>query len=350
MHRCLTLTIFAASLLHASPSASQSQDLPQQAQQIVARLQQWYNPDTGLWKTTGWWNSANALTVIVDYSRATSTNQFADVLDHSFHQHTAPNFLNQYYDDEGWWALAWIDAYDLTHNPDYLRMSGTIFDDMSKGWDDHCGGGIWWSKERHYKNAIANELFLSVAAHLANRAQTKQEKALYKSWAEREWAWFRNSSMIRDDNQINDGLDDHCKNNQKTVWTYNQGVILGGLTELSQLHDKKDSLQRANLIADAAITHLTDATGTLHDACEPNCGGGDVPQFKGIFVRNLSALQHRSPHQQYADFIQANAKSILARQDADHVIGLDWSTPTTKATAATQASALDAIVAALSLH
>ena len=350
MHRCLTLTIFAASLLHASPSASQSQDLPQQAQQIVARLQQWYNPDTGLWKTTGWWNSANALTVIVDYSRATATNQFADVLDHSFHQHTAPNFLNQYYDDEGWWALAWIDAYDLTHNPDYLRMSGTIFDDMSKGWDDHCGGGIWWSKERHYKNAIANELFLSVAAHLANRAQTKQEKALYKSWAEREWAWFRNSSMIRDDNQINDGLDDHCKNNQRTVWTYNQGVILGGLTELSQLHDKKDSLQRANLIADAAITHLTDATGTLHDACEPNCGGGDVPQFKGIFVRNLSALQHRSPHQQYADFIQANAKSILARQDADHVIGLDWSTPTTKATAATQASALDAIVAALSLH
>jgi predicted alpha-1,6-mannanase (GH76 family) len=350
MHRCLALTIFAASLLPASTSASARQDLPHQAQPMVARLQQWYNPDTGLWKTTGWWNSANALTVLIDYSRATSTNQFADGLDHSFHQQEAPNFLNQYYDDEGWWALAWIDAYDLTHNPDYLRMSGTIFADMSKGWDDTCGGGIWWSKERHYKNAIANELFLSVAAHLANRAHTKQEKALYKSWAEREWAWFQNSSMIRPDNQINDGLDKNCKNNHQTVWTYNQGVILGGLSELSQLHGKKDSMHHANQIAAAAIQHLTDSSGTLHDACEPNCGGGDVPQFKGIFVRNLARLQQRSPHPQYANFIQANAQSILAHQDVDHTIGLDWSTPTTTATAATQASALDAIVAALSLH
>jgi predicted alpha-1,6-mannanase (GH76 family) len=350
MHRCLALTIFAASLVHASTSAADKQNLPIQGQQMVARLQQWYTPDTGLWKSTGWWNSANALTVIVDYSRVTSTNEFASVLDHSFHQHANPNFLNQYYDDEGWWALAWIDAYDLTHNPDYLRMSSTIFDDMSKGWDDHCGGGIWWSKERHYKNAIANELFLSVAAHLANRASTAEEKARYKTWAEREWQWFQNSSMIRDDNQINDGLDNNCKNNQKTVWTYNQGVILGALSELSQLHDKKNTLQHANQIADAAIKNLTNSDGILHDACEPNCGGDDVPQFKGIFVRNLSALQHRSPHQQYADFIQANAASIVAHQDADHAIGLDWSTPTTKATAATQTSALDAIVAALALH
>jgi predicted alpha-1,6-mannanase (GH76 family) len=350
MHRCLVLTIFAASLLHASTSPSDRQALPNQARPMVARLQQWYTPDTGLWKSTGWWNSANALTVIVDYSRVTSTNEFASVLDHSFHQHANPNFLNQYYDDEGWWALAWIDAYDLTRNPAYLSMAGTIFDDMSKGWDDTCSGGIWWSKDRHYKNAIANELFLSVAAHLANRASTAEEKARYRTWAEREWGWFLRSSMIREDNQINDGLDNNCKNNNKTVWTYNQGVILGALTELSRLHDKTDPLQHANQIADAAIKNLTGSDGILHDACEPNCGGGDVPQFKGIFVRNLSALQHRSPHQQYAEFIQANAASIVAHQDADHAIGLDWSTPTTTATAATQTSALDAIVAALSLH
>ena len=349
MVRSLVLTIFAASLLHASTSAADKQNLPIQAQQMVTRLQQWYEPDTGLWKSTGWWNSANALTVIVDYSRVTSTNEFASVLDHTFHQHANPNFLNQYYDDEGWWALAWIDAYDLTQNPDYLSMASTIFDDMSKGWDDHCDGGIWWSKDRHYKNAIANELFLSVAAHLANRATTAEEKSRYSTWAKREWAWFLKSSMIREDNQINDGLDANCKNNHKTVWSYNQGVILGALTELSRLHDKKDPLGHANRIADAAIKNLTDSEGILHDVCEPNCGG-DGPQFKGIFVRNLAVLQHRSPHRQYADFIQANAASIIAHQDVDHSIGVDWASPTTKASAATQTSGLDAIVAALSLQ
>ena len=349
MVRCFVLTIFAASLLHASTSAADTHDLPKQAQPMVTRLQQWYEPNTGLWKSTGWWNSANALTVIIDYSRVTSTNEFSSVLDHSYHQHSTPNFLNQYYDDEGWWSLAWIDAYDLTRNPAYLSTAASIFNDMSQGWDDTCGGGIWWSKDRHYKNAIANELFLSVAAHLANRATTEEEKIRYRTWATREWAWFLKSSMIREDNRINDGLDQNCKNNNTTVWSYNQGVILGALTELSRLHGKKDPLGHANQIANAAIKNLADSEGILHDACEPNCGGGDVPQFKGIFVRNLALLQHSSPHRSYADFIRANAASIVAHQNTDHTIGIDWHKPTTTASAATQTSGLDAIVAALSL-
>lgn len=44
------------------------------------------------------------------------------------------DFINDYYDDEGWWALAWIAAYDLTQNQDYLNMAITIFNDMAGGW------------------------------------------------------------------------------------------------------------------------------------------------------------------------------------------------------------------------
>jgi predicted alpha-1,6-mannanase (GH76 family) len=350
VYRCLLLTIFAGSLLHASSADSARQGLPEQGRFMMARLQQWYAPDTGLWKSTGWWNSANALTVVIDYSRITHADDLSSDLTQSFQQHLHPNFLNDYYDDEGWWALAWIDAYDLTRNPQYLAMAGSIFEDMSKGWDDVCGGGIWWSKDRTYKNAIANELFLSVAAHLANRATSAEEKARYQTWAQREWKWFQHSSMIRHDHQINDGLDKNCKNNNKTVWTYNQGVILGGLSELSAVQHKKGPLRQANHIADAAIKNLTDTSGVLHDGCELTCGGGDVPQFKGIFVRNLSVLNHRSHQKRYDRFILTNAASILAHQDDTHAIGIDWAAPTTTASAATQTSGLDAVVAALSLQ
>ena len=77
----------------------------------------------------------------------------------------------------------------------YLATSKAIFADMTTGWDDTCGGGIWWRKDRHYKNAIANELFLSVAAKLALHTKGK-ERAGYLDWAEREWTWFAQTGMI----------------------------------------------------------------------------------------------------------------------------------------------------------
>ena len=32
----------------------------------LATLQKWYVQETGLWNTTGWWNGANALTMLDD--------------------------------------------------------------------------------------------------------------------------------------------------------------------------------------------------------------------------------------------------------------------------------------------
>jgi predicted alpha-1,6-mannanase (GH76 family) len=117
-----------------------------------------------------WWESANALEATIDYMRASGSREFISDLDQTYHaHHDRDGFRNSFYDDEGWWALAWIDAYDLTRSPEYLRQAQDIFADMTGGWDGTCGGGIWWSKARHYKNAIANELFLQVAIGLHNR-------------------------------------------------------------------------------------------------------------------------------------------------------------------------------------
>ncbi len=320
----------------------------------MRRLLSWYDPETGLFRTTGWWNSANSITTLADYTRVTHDTQYESVFPRVFvaAQHTSTSFLNNYYDDEGWWALAWIDVYDLTHQRQYLQMAELIFEDMAKGWDGTCDGGIWWSKDQKYKNAIANELFLSVAARLAARAAHREAKRHYLDWAEREWRWFSGTGMINSSHQVNDGLDAKCANNHQTAWSYNQGVILGGLSELyKQTHDP-NLLSAANAIVEGTFSNsgLVDADGILHDPCEPNCGG-DGTQFKGIFVRNLALLYSIAPSPRYQQFVLKNAGSIWhGMRPPEYSIGTMWTAPYGTINASTQSSGEDALVAAVSMH
>src|SRR5207237_10058246 len=87
-------------------------------------LQQWYRPWRGLWATTGWWNSANALTAVIGYTQCTGDNTYAGV---------------------AWWALAWAAAYDLTRDRRYLPAAPSIFDRNRAGWADSCGRRLRWN-------------------------------------------------------------------------------------------------------------------------------------------------------------------------------------------------------------
>ena len=177
----LCATAFAAA---APGNAGPVPNYAQQSADGVRTLQQWYVRSTGLYAApSGWWNAANVMTVLANYSRVTGSRQYLPILANTFKRASSSqnttNFLNSYDDDEGWWALAWIDAYDLTGKRAYLTMAETIFANMAGEWDTTtCGGGIWWKKPADYKNAIANELFLSVAASLANRTARDRIRAL----------------------------------------------------------------------------------------------------------------------------------------------------------------------------
>lgn len=317
----------------------------QPVEQGMVRLQAWYDPATGLWaKPANWWNAANATTVLANYRIVTGKKTYDEVLANTFaraavsqHSH---DFTNKYYDDSGWWALAWIAAYDATGRPAYLQQAQAIFPFLAGGWDDVCGGGLYWTTDRRGKNAIPNELFLEVAARLANRT-TGDLAAYYRGWAEREWRWFQSSGMINAKNLVNDGLDAACKNDHKTEWTYNQGVIVGGLVAMSRFDSDPALLHQATAIADATMRYLT-IDGVLVDR---TVHGGDAPQFKGIFMRNLMALYQRQPDPRYRQFFSVNAHSILANdQDASHAYGGLWQGPFDGADATRQTSALDALL------
>jgi len=355
--RCLLLVAALICTCAIARAQAAAPNYSAHAEAAVNALQQWYTPGSGLYRTTGWWNSANVITALANYSRITHETKYLPVFSNTLHAAQtgpdgAPGFINNYYDDEGWWALAWIDVYDLTHRPEYLQAASSIFTDMQHGWDTGaCGGGVWWSKKTHGKNAIENELFLAVAASLANRARTPQERSDALAWAQKEWAWFRNSGMINNSHLVNDGLNysnpNHCINNGKNTWTYNQGVILGALVELNKAAPDPSLPQTAAAIALAAIEHLTDSQGVLHES-SPAHTGGDVPQFKGIFSRNLMLLNNSFPNPRYQSFAKANADSLWSndRDPANH-FGFWWAGPFDQADASRQSSALDALNAAI---
>lgn len=323
----------------------------------VEALQRWYGRWTGCWRTTGWWNSANALNAVIAYTQRTGDRRYQHVIERTFRaarrQHR--DFLVKFYDDNGWWGLSWVAAYDLTGEARYLDAARTIFANMVTGWDDTCGGGVWWNTDRKYKNAITNELFLTLAARLHQRCEAAGE---YLDWAHREWDWFCARGLVGPKGLVNDGLDHSCQNNGGQTWTYNQGVVLGGLAALHEITGDASYLRHGEAIADAALSSLTtppdaDARyGILLEPAEQNTArnDGDRPQFKGIFMRNLYDFYQQSPRPAYSEFIRDNARSIWANdRNGSNQFGLHWAGPFDYPDAARQSSALDALNAAVPL-
>ncbi|MDZ4769185.1 MAG: glycoside hydrolase family 76 protein [Chloroflexota bacterium] len=339
----LLVGAIAVGMIFASPAVAQEDSTVERVDRALDALMLWYSDETGLWETTNWWNAANALYVVIDAAMRTGSDRYDAAIATTFAQSQFDQFLNEFYDDEGWWALTWIHAFDLTGEARYLDMAKVIFEDMTTGWDEVCGGGIWWKKDRQYKNAIPNSLFMLTAAKLYNRT----DDYVYLDWAQRDWAWFQASDMINELNLVNDGLED-CANNRGITWTYNQGVLIGALVELYAANDDMALIEQATAIADASITLIIE-DGVLREPCELafNCGA-DGPQFKGVFMRHLRSLYDVTGHVRYRDFITLNADTLWdkARNDADQ-IGLRWGARHDRADAARQTSALDALLVAV---
>jgi predicted alpha-1,6-mannanase (GH76 family) len=322
----------------------------------IEALQRWYGRRTGRWRTAGWWNAANALTTVIGYTQCTGDETYLGVVEHTFRAagRKHPDFLVGFYDDNGWWGLAWVAAYDLTGEARYLDAARTIFANLLTGWDDTCGGGVWWSTDRSYKNAITNELFLTLAAQLHQRCA---DSGKYLEWARREWDWFCARGLIGDGGLVNDGLDESCQNNGGQTWTYNQGVILGGLAALHHITGDAAYLTQGEVLADAALTRLTTPApharhGILLEPGEYATArrDRDRPQFKGIFVRNLADFYRQSPRPAYREFIRDNARSIWAHnRNSSNQFGLHWAGPFDRADASRQSAAVDVLNAAVLL-
>ena len=110
--------------------------------------------------------------------------------------------------------------------PHHLRQH------CATGWDDTCGGGVWWNTTGSTRTRSPTSCSSTLAARLHQRVPGGGE---YLAWAQREWDWFSARGMIGAGGLVNDGLTAACENNGGVTWTYNQGVVLGGLAALHEI-------------------------------------------------------------------------------------------------------------------
>jgi len=303
----------------------------------IARLLAFFRARTGRWVTpTGEaWQPALAIEAVIDTYERTGAPHYRRVVERSFARYRGRR--SRFHDDDGWYLNAWLRAGEVTGEAAFLDEARSLFADMTRGWDDTCGGGLWWRKDRVYKNAITNELFLLGSARL-HRVAPRDD--VYLDWALRAWRWFSASGMINASHQVNDGLDGSCANNGGPVWTYNQGVVLDGLAELSRVTGDEAYLEEARRIADAALRASVDPDGILREPCEDLGCDGDQQIFKGVFARGLAGLHGACGEPAYAAFLRANADAVWDRaRDASAGVGLAWRGPAGAVTAATQAAA-----------
>lgn len=355
---CVAAAMALAAAAQPAGAAVSDRD---RATAAVEAMMGFYDDASGRWDPAApWWQSGNALQALLDYMLKTRSTKYMGAVDNTVALQRQPlpwwpegggEFRADSTDDTGWWALAMVRSYDLTRDPQYLDIARTDEEYIRDYWDDVCGGGVWWDiPAKTYKNAISIELYIKLLASLHNRIRGD---SVYLERAVEAWGWFRDSGMINDSGLVNDGLQTQsgsCDSNLGTTWTYNQGVILGGLTELFRATGDRGYLTSARRIADAVIASPSlSPGGILTEPCEPagSCNA-DQAAFKGIFARSLDELDRVLPSHPYRRYLRAQADSAYAfdRNSRDQY-GLHWAGPFDRADIARQESAVSLLTAVL---
>lgn len=262
-----------------------------------------------------YWPQAHALNVLVDAYKRTGDNTYLSIINQWYDGVKAGNggsFLNHFYDDMEWNALAMLRVYDATGDTRFKTAAETVWSDIQTGWNTNGGGGIAWNKSELYsKNACSNGPAAVLAALLYERFGDESNK----EWAIKIYNWEKETLFNPASGAVYDNLD--AKTGEiKTSWvfTYNQGTFLGAALELYKITGDKSYLNDAVKAADYTLNTLVNS----NDQLLKDEGSGDGGLFKGIFIRYFSELiklpdLDSGTQKRYLTFLKHNAE-ILWRE------------------------------------
>ncbi|MFZ1154797.1 MAG: glycoside hydrolase family 76 protein [Solirubrobacteraceae bacterium] len=95
-----------------------------------------------------------------------------------------------WFDDDGWWGLAFLDAYRATGSARYLRDAQRAFAFVAaEGWNK-AGGGLWWNTSHPYiagEPLAAGSLLGALLLKLTGKSFYREQVLKFLGWAETDF-------------------------------------------------------------------------------------------------------------------------------------------------------------------
>ncbi len=212
---------------------------------------------------------------------------------------------NTYYDDNAWSALDLLDAYQLTGNRTDLTLAEDTFNFVVTGWDtsqtDGCPGGVFWEDvSGSQRNTTANAANAEVGLELYQL--TKNSSDLL--WAIRMYQWV-NTCLESPNGLYYDHVNPGGTVNT-TIWSYNQGTMVGAGVLLYQITGNAQYLTAAENTAGASVSYF--GTGTTLQS--------QGPAFNAIYFRDLFVLSQIQPNSAYGTEAQTYATYMWTQRNS----------------------------------
>ncbi|EKD11981.1 glycoside hydrolase family 76 protein [Drepanopeziza brunnea f. sp. 'multigermtubi' MB_m1] len=290
------------------------------ATSAISALDSFYQKDNLVWKNVRGWIAANVYNDIMDFDLFSHTRQHENTygaalltIATSAAAQEKVGSVNDFNDDQLWWCLAMIRAYQnyghrapldqairqwksiganaqLSHADQGTTPSitpGGIQRDAAIPAGCDVDGAVYWSSQRSSGlNAISTSLYAQVGAWLF--ALTGDAKT-FRGPTDRALAWLQRVTLDPATGiMVVDGLTvQGCKKNPGAL-TYNTGVYIGALTSMYM------STRDAKYLAAARISVKSATTGAFGNSpplvvseASALTTPGDAVQWRDILFRNL---------------------------------------------------------------
>ncbi len=205
----------------------------------------------------------------------------------------------KYYDDNDWVGIELARLYRSDHNKAVLGSAEAIMRFEIAGWQASpelvCPGGLPFSNS--IENTERNTVTTAPAAELALQLFKITHNYEYLAFAEQAYEWVRRCLMTPSGMYA-----DHINNRgviEPTLWSYNQGSMIGAGALLYQVTGQGAYLYQARQTAKAALAYFT-----------MERLDSEIPFFPAVFFRNLmylDSITHDPPGPKLAQAYADNA-------------------------------------------